>query len=86
MDGGHEIVQRLMHSVLHTLLAAELVMSTHVSAALCQKTPTVLLQLGRRRGEGGEGGEGEGREGCGFTRSERAVLTYLCASMNGMEP
>ncbi len=28
-----------------TLLAAELVMSIQVSAALCQNTPTVLLQL-----------------------------------------
>lgn len=32
-----------------TLLAAELVMSIHVSAALCQNTPTVLLQLNRER-------------------------------------
>ena len=32
----------------HTLLAAALVMSTQVSAALCQKTPTVLLQLDKR--------------------------------------
>ena len=69
-EGGREAEGRGREG--DTLLAAELVMSIHVSAALCQNTPTVLLQLGlkerseeerkERGGEGGGGGRKRGEE------------------------
>ena len=56
-----------------TLLAAELVMSIHVSAALCQNTPTVLLQLGLKERSEEErkerGGEGRGEKERGGSES-----------------
>lgn len=42
---GHLINLCDFQQLYYTLLAAELLISIHVSAALCQNTPTVLLQL-----------------------------------------